>query len=91
VPLNIVKYKKMQEDIRTASKKLEEYSKTGGNLSVESLAVDAAEIASDTTKVSKQNQFVKSISGDLYVNETVKALNQIIGEAILVQRSELVQ
>jgi carboxyl-terminal processing protease len=90
VPLNIVKYKKMQEDIRAASKKLEEYSKTGGNLAVQSLPVDAAEIASDTTKVSKQNQFIKSISGDLYINETVKALNQIIGEAILVQRSELV-
>jgi carboxyl-terminal processing protease len=90
VPLNITKYREMQTEIKDASKKLEDYSKLSANLAVKSLGVDSSEIGSDTTKLNKQNQFLKAIGSDIYIDETVKALNQIIGEAILVQRSELV-
>jgi carboxyl-terminal processing protease len=91
VPLNIVKYREMQKDIKAASKRLEEYSKSPANLSVTSLNVDSIGIASDTDKVKKQTQFIKSISNDIYITETVKAVDQVIGEAILAQRSAMVQ
>lgn len=91
VPLNITKYKAMQNDIKAASRKLEDFSKAPANLQVNTLAPDSLSIGKDTTKISRQKQFLKSISSDIYINETVKALNQIIGEAILVQRSEPVK
>ncbi len=89
VPLNIVKYREMQKDIKAASKRLEEYSKSPASLSVNSLTVDSIGIASDTDKVKKQTQFIKSISNDIYITETVKAVDQVIGEAILAQRSAM--
>ena len=90
VPLNITKYREMQTKIKDASKRLENYSKLSANMTVKSLGVDYSEISGDTIKINKQNQFLKAIGGDIYIDETVKAINQIIGEAILVQRSELV-
>ena len=89
VPLNIVKYKEMQKSIKDASKRLEEYSKLQVNLNVETLNADSLEIGKDTEKVKKQAQFLKSVASDRYVDETVKALDQIIGEAILVQRNSI--
>jgi len=90
VPLNIVKYKQMQDDIKNASKKLEDYSKVATDLTVINLKTDSVEVSNDTTKIKKQDQFLKTIGGDIYIEETVKALNQIIGEAILAKRSEAV-
>lgn len=87
VPLNIVKYKEMQKDIKEASKSLENYSKLPATLNVKSLSADSMAIGNDTDKVKKQTQFLKSISSDIYIAETVKAVDRIIGEAILVQRS----
>jgi carboxyl-terminal processing protease len=87
VPLNIVKYREMQKEVKNAAKRLEEYSKLPSNLDVKSLKVDSLAIAGDTEKVKRQAQFIKSISTDIYIAETVKAIDEVIGEAILVQRS----
>ena len=91
VPLNIVKYRQMQNDIKEASKRLENYSKVPTSLNVKSVAVDSLNMGSDTDKVKKQTQFLKAIGSDLYIDETVKAMDQIIGEAILAQRSSAPQ
>ena len=91
VPLNIVKYREMQKEVKNASKRLEEYSKLPANLDVKSLKVDSLAIVGDTEKIKRQAQFIKSISGDIYIDETVKAVDQVIGEAILVQRNPVVQ
>jgi carboxyl-terminal processing protease len=89
VPLNIVKYREMQKEVKNAAKRLEEYSKLPSNLDVKSLKVDSLAIAGDTEKVKRQAQFIKSISTDIYIAETVKAIDEVIGEAILVQRSQV--
>ncbi|MEO8721385.1 MAG: carboxy terminal-processing peptidase [Ginsengibacter sp.] len=79
-PLNIVKYKEMQKNIQEAAKKLEDYSKLQVDLHTQTLAPDSLAIAGDTLKVNKQTQFLKSIGSDIYVNETIKALEKVIGE-----------
>ena len=89
-PLNIVKYKQMQKEIRDASKRLEDESKLPANLNVKSLKVDSMAIAGDTVEVKKEAQFLKTIGSDIYVDETLKALDQVIGEAILAQRGTTV-
>jgi carboxyl-terminal processing protease len=85
-PLNIVKYKQMQSDIQEAAKKLDNYSKLPVDLKTETLTPDSLAIAGDTAKVSKQNIFLKTIGSDIYVNETVKALEKVIGEEQVAQR-----
>ncbi|HSN09233.1 MAG TPA: carboxy terminal-processing peptidase, partial [Hanamia sp.] len=79
-PLNIVKYKQMQKNIEEAAKKLDEYSKSPVHLQTSTLLPDSLAMKGDTAKISKQEQFVKTISNDLYIDETVKALEKVIGE-----------
>jgi carboxyl-terminal processing protease len=86
VPLNITKYIEMQKAIKDASKRLETFSKSSADMSVKSVEIDLETAGNDTLKVSKQTQFLKSISNDIYVHEAVKVIDKVIGEATLVQR-----
>jgi len=87
-PLNIDKYKQMQQDIREAAKKLDKYSKSPTLLKVTTLAPDSLALQGDTAKVSKQENFLKTISNDLYIAETVKTLEKVIGEKQLAEASK---
>jgi carboxyl-terminal processing protease len=84
-PLNIVKYKQMQKEIKEAAKKLDNFLKSPVDLHTQTLPQDSVEIATDTAKISKQNTFLKNIGSDIYVNETVKVLEKVIGEAQIAQ------
>jgi carboxyl-terminal processing protease len=86
VPLNIVEYKAMQAKIKEASKKLEQYSKLSSGLAVKTIAKDSLQLGSDTAKIKAQKQFFKTIGSDIYIDETVKVIDRIIGEEALVQR-----
>lgn len=91
VPLNITKYKVLQKEIRNASKQLEEFTKLKTPLSVSAIPSDSLMAAKDTEKVKRQDQFLKSIGGDIYIDESVRVIDQIIGEAILAQRNAMVR
>jgi carboxyl-terminal processing protease len=88
VPLNIVKYKEMQKEIKNASKRLETFSKSPADLSVKSVAVDSLSFAGDTSRITKQGQFLKLIGNDIYVDETVKVINKLINEEALAQNNK---
>ncbi|HEY5391398.1 MAG TPA: carboxy terminal-processing peptidase [Hanamia sp.] len=79
-PLNIVKYKQMQKEVQEAAKKLDDYSKLPVALNVDALPSDSIAMAGDTTKMSREKIFLKTIGSDIYVDETVKALEKVIGE-----------
>ena len=85
-PLNILQYKKMQKDIKEASKKLDDYSKLPTNLDVKTLPVDSLDMAGDTTKITHEAQFIKSVSTDIYISETVKVMEKVIGEQQVAER-----
>jgi carboxyl-terminal processing protease len=87
-PLNIDKYKQMQQNIREAAKKLDKYSKSPTLLKVTTLAPDSLAMQGDTAKISKQETFLKTISNDLYIDETVKTLEKVIGEKQLAEASK---
>ncbi|MEO6134570.1 MAG: carboxy terminal-processing peptidase [Ginsengibacter sp.] len=89
VPLNIAKYKEMQAGIKTVSKKLETYMTISKKLDVTTLSVDLNEMGNDSSKIAKQKDFLKVIGQDIYVDETVKVLNDMIGQAVLVKRENL--
>ena len=76
----------MQAKIKEASKRLEQYSKLSSGLAVKTIAKDSLQIGSDTAKIKAQKQFFKTIGSDIYIDETVKVIDRIIGEEALVQR-----
>jgi carboxyl-terminal processing protease len=86
-PLNIDKYKQMQENIVEAAKKLDKYSKSPVLLKATTLMPDSLAMQGDTAKITKQEQFIKTISNDLYIDETVKALEKVIGEKHIAEAS----
>ena len=85
-PLNIVQYKKMQKEVKEASKKLDDFSKLQTNLDVKTLPVDSLAMVGDTAKISREAQFIKSVSSDIYISETVKVMEKVIGEEQLAER-----
>ncbi|HET7115955.1 MAG TPA: carboxy terminal-processing peptidase [Hanamia sp.] len=85
-PLNIVKYKKMQKEIKEASKKLDDFSKLQTDLDVKTLPVDSLAMVGDSSKIALDKQFIKSISSDIYISETVKVMEKVIGEEQLAER-----
>ncbi|MEO9144622.1 MAG: carboxy terminal-processing peptidase [Ginsengibacter sp.] len=85
-PLNIVKYKEMQKKVREAAQRLDSVSKAPANLLTRSLTADSVEIGSDTSRITRQNQFLKLVGSDIYINETVKILEKVIGEEQIAQR-----
>ncbi|MEO9051065.1 MAG: carboxy terminal-processing peptidase, partial [Ginsengibacter sp.] len=77
-PLNIVEYKKMKNQVRNLSKELDQFSKLKDTLHVKSLKKDMIELGDDKEKIKKQDQFIKVISGDKYIDETMKVMNKMI-------------
>ncbi len=84
-PLNIVKYRQKLSEVKSTSKNLEDLSKLPKDLNVSSIVKDSVEIGSDKDKIAKNKQFLKRLGTDIYVDETVKVIDKIIGEATLAQ------
>ena len=85
-PINIKKYRDRLDEIKAASKKLDEMSKLTLDLSVKNLPSDSLALASDKDKVAKNKQFLKHVSGDIYIDEAVKVVGKMIGEEQVAQR-----
>lgn len=90
MPLQLKEYKEMQTEIRALAKKLDEYSKANKTLDVRSIPEDLQEIGSDSSKIKSQELFIKGISHDIYVGETVSVVNDLIGQRLVaLQQGEL--
>lgn len=89
VPLQLSAFKTMQIKVRKLAKELDKYSTPEKSLDVQSLKVDLAEIGNDAAKTKTQEQFVKAISNDIYISETVKVINQVIGEEQIAKRQSV--
>lgn len=87
VPLQIDQFKKMQGRVQALSDQLQKYSRPKDTLNVQSLAVDLKTIGNDTAQITTQKQFIKGISTDIYIAETVDILNQVIGEEQVAARN----
>ncbi len=85
-PLNITKYREKLAEIKTTSKSLEDLTKLAVELKVANTLNDSVQLAGDKDKIAKNKQFLKKLGTDIYVDETVKVIDRIIGEAALAQR-----
>ncbi len=76
--LNIARYKEEQQELKKVYKQMEELYKLAKEMNVKSTVVDADAAAADKDKLEKNKQWLKRLSGDIYVDETVKAMNNMI-------------
>jgi carboxyl-terminal processing protease len=76
--LNIVKYKEEQKQFKATYKQLDELFKISKELNVKNAAADSITISSAKDKIEKNKQWLKRISGDIYIDETLKVINNMI-------------
>jgi carboxyl-terminal processing protease len=76
--LNIVKYKEEQKQVKATYKQLDELFKIGKEMNVKNTAADTATIGTAKDKVEKNKQWLKRVSGDIYIDETLKVMNNMI-------------
>ncbi len=77
VSLNEVKFKKEQEQLNATSKKLEELQKKATVLDMANAPADLERINMDSASVTKNKEWLKNLSKDIYISETVHILNDI--------------
>ncbi|MEP6616080.1 MAG: carboxy terminal-processing peptidase [Ginsengibacter sp.] len=81
--LNLTKFRAEQKQIRTTSKQLDNLTKLPVDLSLSNTPSDATALQADKDKNEKNKVWLKKVSTDIYVDETVKVVDKMIGEGAL--------
>ncbi|MEO5646979.1 MAG: carboxy terminal-processing peptidase [Chitinophagaceae bacterium] len=84
--LNLQKFTAKQKAIRSTFRQLDSLSNLQNDLTVVPVSRSKEE-ALDKDREEKLTQFLKRVSNDIYVDKTVKVLNNIIGEVSLAKAS----
>lgn len=79
--LNLNKYKEEQKQFKAKVKELDELYKLNKEMSVKNIAADMQAINSAKEKIDKNTQWLKRVSGDIYIDETVKVMNSMITQS----------
>lgn len=79
--LNLEKYKEEQKQFKAKIKELDELYKLNKQMSVKNIAADTVAINAAKEKIEKNNQWLKRVSNDIYIDETVKVLNTMISQS----------
>ena len=85
-PLNLVKYQEEQKQVKTTVKQLETLSKlqTGTELNVGALPQDAHKYDDDKNKADRFQQWLKDKKTDVWLNEAVNVVDDMIAQKNLV-------
>ena len=76
--LNIAKFKEERKQVTMANKELDTLSKLVKNLEVKNPVADTMAINSAKDKTEKNTLWIKRISSDIYIDQTIKVLNNMI-------------
>ncbi len=85
--LNYDKYKLEQKQIRTAVKQIDSLNKLTQQLAVETLPQDANKYNEDTAKAERYKNWLKNLKSDIYLDEAVKVVDDMITQRNLVKRN----
>jgi len=80
--LNINKYRDEQKQLKATYKQLDELYKLSKEMNVKNIAVDTVAINAAKEKIDKNTQWLKRISNDIYIDETVKVMNNMINQSV---------
>ena len=79
-PLNLAKYQSEQKQLKVAYKSLDSLYKLPTELKVKATETDAVKLTGDKEKTDKSKQFVDKIKSDIYIDETVKVITNMINQ-----------
>jgi carboxyl-terminal processing protease len=79
--LNLNKYRQEQKEFKAKVKELDDLYKLNKDLSVKNVEADLAVINAAKEKVDKNKAWLKRVSGDIYIDETVKVINNMITQS----------
>jgi len=79
--LNLSKYKEEQKQFKEKVKELDESYKLNKEMTVKNIAADTVVINSAKEKIEKNTQWLKRVGNDIYIDETVKVMNNMISQA----------
>jgi len=77
VSLNEKQFRKEQEEMNNLSKQLEDLQKKGTPLDVINATADMKNVEADSSSIAKNKEWLKRISKDIYISETVNIVNDI--------------
>ena len=80
VSLNLVKYKADLQQMKVAYKQLDSLYKLPKELNVLNSPSDTIGFGADKDKRERNKQFLNRIKGDVYIDETVKVMNNMINQ-----------
>ncbi len=75
--LNLEKFRAEQKQLRDQNKKYEDLRKEIKGFTGELLSEDVAKISNDTTRLNRENKWVKNVTKDIYIHEATNVLYDI--------------
>lgn len=81
--LNLAKFKEDQKELQAVWKQIEDLYKLPKPLDIKNLSTDTTAINEGKDKVERNKQWIKRLSDDIFIDESVKVLNQMIAQANL--------
>ncbi len=79
--LNLNKYREEQKQFKAKIKELDELYKLNKEISVKNIEADLATINETKEKIDRNTAWLKRVSGDIYIDETVKVMNNMITQS----------
>lgn len=87
-PLQIDKFKAEQQKIRSTAKQLDSLLKLDQELNMTFLQQDAQRFESDKDKAARYNQWLKSLSRDIYLDQAVRVVGDIVNQQNLARAGQ---
>ena len=75
--LQIDKFKKEQQSIRTTARQIDSLEKLKQPLNISFLPQDSARLSGDKDKADRYNQWLKSLKSDIYLDQAIKVVGDI--------------
>jgi carboxyl-terminal processing protease len=86
--LQIDKYKKEQAAVRATIKQLESLLKLKGQNDITAIPGDTDKWANDKNKLDRFNQWLKNLEKDIYLDQAVKVMNDMISQQNIVKAKD---
>jgi carboxyl-terminal processing protease len=79
--LNLNTYREDQKQLKAKLKELDELYKLNKEMMVKNIAADSVNINASKEKIEKNAQWLKRVGNDIYIDETVKVMNNMITQS----------
>ncbi len=86
--LNLKKYQEEQKEIKERAKQVDSLNKMPTEVNVEALEEDLQRLSYDVSKTERFKQWIKNLRTDIYLDEAVKVINDMIVQDHLVYNNK---